>query len=99
MKREKALCSLFAKAREALGADIGKISFLAALGKLREICVDASSFFEGFDDESSKLSLALHLIQESIENGHKVLVFSFFSSVLPKIKNKLKMNTTSLQNN
>lgn len=89
-KERKLYVAYLQKAREALGADIGKISFLAALGKLREICVDASSFFEGFDDESSKLSLALNLIQESIENGHKVLVFSFFSSVLPKIKNKLK---------
>lgn len=78
------------KAKEALGADVSKISFLAALTKLREICVDASSFFEGFAEPSSKLSVAERLAQEGIEAGHKMLMFSSFSTVLHRVQKDLR---------
>lgn len=78
------------KAREALGADVSKISFLAALTKLREICVDAQSFFDGFKEKSSKLDLAERLVEESIQNGHKILIFSSFSTVLHNLQKILK---------
>jgi len=57
-------------------------SILPSLTKLREICVDPSSFFEGFDDENGKLGAALDLIANAISNRHKVLVFSSFVRVL-----------------
>lgn len=80
------------KARETLGEEVSKISFLAALTKLREICVDAGSFFEGFKEKSSKLDVAERLIEESIENGHKILIFSSFSTVLHHLQSILKSN-------
>lgn len=70
----------------------GSLSFsiLPLLTKLREICVDPYSFFDGFSDKSAKLSYALDLIQNALSNGHKVLVFSAFVKVLNHFKALLK---------
>lgn len=67
-----------------------KIGFLAALTKLRQICVDAGAFFDGFKEKSSKFSVCKSMIDEAVSGGHQVLVFSFFASCLPTLKKDLK---------
>ncbi len=67
-----------------------KMSILATINRLRQIAVDPSSFLENYDEIAAKLDYSLELIQESIENGHKVLVFSFFTSVLTHLKDLLQ---------
>ena len=59
-----------------------KIAMLAALTRLRQICVDPSSFIEEYDGISSKLSYCRDLILEAKQEGHKVIVFSSFKSAL-----------------
>ena len=59
-----------------------KIAMLAALTRLRQICVDPSSFIEEYDGISSKLSYCRDLILEAKQEGHKVIVFSSFKTAL-----------------
>ena len=59
-----------------------KIKMLAYLTRLRQICVDPSTFLENFKDLPDKLDYLVNLIKDSIENGHKLLVFSSFAQVL-----------------
>lgn len=63
------------------GGTTKKVEVLAALTRLRQICVDPSSFLE-YPDISSKLDYTLFLVKEAISKGHKVLVFSSFRMVL-----------------
>ena len=63
------------------GGTTKKVEVLAALTRLRQICVDPSSFLE-YPDISSKLDYTLFLVKEAISKGHKVLVFSSFKMVL-----------------
>ncbi len=63
------------------GGKTKKLEVLAALTRLRQICVDPSSFLE-YKDLSTKLDYTLFLIREAIAKGHKVLLFSSFKTVL-----------------
>ncbi len=67
-------------------------SFLPVLTSLREICVDASSFFEGFKNLSSKMSYVIDYSKQSVSAGHKVLIFSSFTKVLDNVSQNLKEN-------
>ena len=65
-----------------------KISILSSITRLRQICVDPASFLEGYDT-STKLSYTVNLLKETIENGHKAIVFSSFKSALMDLKDLL----------
>ncbi len=66
-----------------------KISILASLTRLRQLCVDPASFLENFD-RSTKLLYCKDLLKETISNGHKAIVFSSFKSALLDLKSILE---------
>lgn len=66
-----------------------KFQILAALTRLRQICCHPGTFIENYDGESGKLELFLHLLQDLIANGHRILVFSQFTSMLEIIRKSL----------
>ncbi len=68
----------------------GKLQILAALTRLREICVDPSIFLENAEGISEKMNVAISLIQQAIDEGHKVLVFSSFATALKHLLARLK---------
>lgn len=84
-KERKIYESYLYKARE-MRQEVGPIAILQMLTRLRQICIDPSTFLEGFEEPSSKLSLAMIIIQNNVSTGHKVLVFSSFTKVLDHLK-------------
>lgn len=80
------------EARSTVDQGGNRIDVLAALTRLREICVDPSMFLEGFQSPSEKLVTALKMITDSIPNGHKILVFSAFAKTLTHFQSILKQN-------
>ncbi len=66
-----------------------KISILASLTRLRQLCVDPSSFLEGVDT-STKLLYTVELVKESIASGHKIIVFSSFKTALLDLRELLE---------
>lgn len=66
-----------------------KIEILAELTRLRQICVDPSTFLE-YNKTSSKLEYTVHLLKQATEKGHKVLVFSSFKQALDHLGECLK---------
>ncbi|WP_242948738.1 SNF2 helicase associated domain-containing protein [Caloramator quimbayensis] len=77
---------------EAYGFNKSKLKMIAALTRLRQICCDPSSFIENYDGESGKISALLELLDESISGGHRILLFSQFTSVLKNIAKSLSDN-------
>ena len=67
-----------------------KIQILAELTKLRQLCCDPGLLLEGYEGESAKTQLCLELIQNAAEGGHKVLLFSQFTTMLERLKAALK---------
>lgn len=66
-----------------------KIQILAALTKLRQICCDPNMIFEDYKDVAAKTDACIELIQGAIEGGHRMLVFSQFTSMLDILKERL----------
>jgi len=69
-----------------------KITIFSYLTKLRQLCLDPSIIVENYKGGSAKIEEALNLIEENIENGHKILLFSQFTSVLKNISKELSKN-------
>ena len=64
---------------------------LTQLLRLRQVCCDPRILDDTLAPESSsKLASFLELLQESIDGGHRILVFSQFVSVLTLLKEQLK---------
>lgn len=75
--------------------DRSRMQVLAALMKLRQICNHPGLVHEEYlrrKDLSAKLELFEELISESVEGGHKVLVFSQFTSMLKILADVLEEN-------
>ena len=72
-----------------------KIQILAELMKLRQICCDPGLCFENYKGESSKLEACVELLQSAVEGGHKILLFSQFTSMLDLIARRLEKDGIS----
>ena len=59
-----------------------RIMILAALTRLRQICVDPRLFIDNYDEAGEKIEYAADVISTAVESGHKVLLFSSFKSAL-----------------
>ena len=67
-----------------------RIQVLAELTKLRQICCDPSLCFDRYKGGSAKLDTCMELITGGIAGGHKILLFSQFTSMLELIGARLK---------
>lgn len=67
----------------------GKLEILAELTKLRQLCCDPSLCYENYKGESAKLLVCMELIENAVNGGHKILLFSQFTSMLERIEEKL----------
>lgn len=68
----------------------GRITVLAMLTRLRQICCDPRLCCEGYTGESCKLEGCIELIKEAASGGHKVLLFSQFTSMLALLQQRLR---------
>lgn len=62
---------------------------LSALTRLRQICCHPSTFIDNYSGESGKLELLMEQLPGILENGHRVLIFSQFTSMLQIIGKRL----------
>lgn len=76
--------------RNALGEGQGKLQILSALTQLRQICCDPGLCFENYEGPASKLDACMELCESMVENGHQVLLFSQFTSMLERIRAHLE---------
>lgn len=68
----------------------GKIQILAELTKLRQLCCDPALVYDNYHGGSAKLDTCIQLVQNAMAGGHKVLLFSQFTSMLDIIERRLK---------
>lgn len=67
-----------------------RIKILALLTRLRQICCHPSLFIDNYNEESGKLNQCMELIRDAISAGHKILLFSGYTSMFDIIEKKLK---------
>lgn len=72
------------------GSGVGdKIKILAGLTRLRQLCCDPHLLYEDYEGEAAKLETCMELVRTAVAGGHKLLLFSQFTSMLDIIKERL----------
>ncbi len=67
-----------------------RIRILAEITRLRQICCDPSLVFEDYKGSSTKREACLDLVESAIDGGHRMLLFSQFTSMLALLAEDLK---------
>lgn len=73
---------------DANGFNKSQIKILSILTRLRQICIEPSLFIEGYNGGSSKIDAVLDFLSSAIDAGHKILLFSQFTSALHILESK-----------
>lgn len=66
-----------------------KIQILSELMKLRQLCCDPALIYEKYESPSAKSALCIDLVKNAVTGGHKVLLFSQFTTMLEHLQEKL----------
>ncbi len=72
------------------GFENSRIKILSILTRLRQLCCHPSLFIENYTGGSGKLEMLMELLHDAIDGGHRVLVFSQFTSMLALIRQALE---------
>lgn len=98
-EQAKIYLSYLAQARDELNEEIEekgfeqtRIKILALLTRLRQICCHPSLFIANYKGESGKLNQCIELVKDGIESGHKILLFSGYTSMFEIIEKELNKN-------
>lgn len=67
-----------------------KMAVFAVLMRLRELCCDPRLVTEDWDGGSAKLEACMELVQSAVEGGHRILLFSQFTSMLELLAARLE---------
>ena len=67
-----------------------KIRVLAELTRIRQICCDPSLLLEDYKGGSAKRKACMELVETAIGGGHRMLIFSQFTSMLALLEEDLK---------
>ena len=96
-EQEKIYMAYFAQTKKevneelsANGFEKSKFKILMLLTRLRQICCHPSLFIENYNDGSGKLNQCLDIIEEAIASGHKILLFSSYTSMFGIIEEEFK---------
>ena len=95
-EQEKIYMSYLAKAKQEVadqikinGFEKSQIMILAALTRLRQICCHPGLFISDYKGESSKLNQCMEIIEDAVSSGHKILLFSGYTSMFEIIQKEL----------
>lgn len=78
-----------AEKMELDGYENSQMQILASLTRLRQICCHPSLFIKEYKEGSSKLEQCIEIIEEAINGGHKILLFSGYTSMFEIIEKEL----------
>lgn len=71
------------------GFEKSQIKILSLLTRLRQLCCHPSLFIDNYQGGSGKLSLLQEVMKDAVSGGHRVLLFSQFTSMLDIIRQEL----------
>ena len=66
-----------------------RIAVLAELTRLRQLCCSPALIYDRYRGNSAKEDLCLEVVRNAVESGHKVLLFSQFTTMLDRLCSRL----------
>jgi len=101
-EQQKLYLSYLANARKEVAEEIeingfqnSQIKILALLMRLRQICCHPNLFLQNYEGDSSKLNQCIDLVTYTVQSGHKILLFSGYTSMFEMIEKQLKAKKIS----
>ena len=95
--QKKVYLAYLARARGEIAVEIDRSGFekshikiLSAITRLRQICCHPGVFLEDYKGDSGKLQQLEELIPDALAGGHRILLFSQFTSMLKRIRQLLE---------
>lgn len=95
--QKKVYLSYLSKAKSEFEEEVQRSSFtkskmkiIALLTRLRQICCHPSLFIDNYTGGSGKLDLLNEILSDALEGGHRILLFSQFTSMLAIIGKQLQ---------
>ncbi len=70
--------------------DSSRLQILSALTRIRQVCCDPRLIYENYRGGSAKLETCMELVRSGASAGHKILLFSQFTSMLDLIGERLE---------
>lgn len=96
-KQKKVYLAYLQAIKGDLGQEIGEkgynrshIKILAGLTRLRQLSCHPAVFLEDYKGGSGKLDFLEELVEEAVASGHRILIFSQFTTMLAAIKERLE---------
>ena len=71
------------------GFEKSKLKILMLLTRLRQICCHPSLFIDNYKGESGKLKQCIDIVKEAVSSGHKILLFSQYTSMFEIIEKEI----------
>ncbi|MDF2614514.1 MAG: hypothetical protein K0S71_2300 [Clostridia bacterium] len=94
--QQKLYLAHLAKAKQELDEELqtrgmGKshIKILSLLTRLRQLCCHPGLYLEDYTEGSGKLEQCMEIVRDSIEAGHRILLFSQFTTMLDILAREL----------
>ena len=75
--------------KEGGGFERSRFKVLAAITRLRQICCHPSLYLPEYSGGSGKMELLMELVRDAVDSGHRILLFSQFTSMLSLIGEEL----------
>lgn len=72
-----------------------RIQILSQLTRLRQICCDPALVYENYQGISGKTQMCIELINNAVSAGHKILLFSQFTTMLSDLEARLEQEGIS----
>jgi len=72
-----------------VGVEKSRMQILAALTRLRQICCHPGMFLENYEGGSGKMTLCMQILDDLKKSGHRVLIFSQFTTMLDLLQEAL----------
>lgn len=76
---------------QARGFQRSRVKILSLLTRLRQICCHPAAFLENYTGDSGKLETLREIIVDSLDSGHRILIFSQFVTMLDLIEKEIKL--------
>jgi SNF2 family DNA or RNA helicase len=75
---------------DIFGYEKSHIKILSAITRLRQICCHPGLFLENYKGESVKLQQLEDIVPDALAGGHRILLFSQFTSMLKLIQQRME---------
>lgn len=65
-----------------------RFKILQLLTKLRQICIDPNVIYSNYNGDAIKIEKLIEFVKNYVNDGHKILIFSTFKTVVERVKEK-----------